>query len=440
MRPPADYQFEIFKKFSNQDAYPLANRWLAFITGLPGIMQGEITGELRRGSPSVNKIEIIIASEKPESSRKAICDLLTSKGYDYEKRNNHVDIQLENGLELTIWVAGEKNFGSLLHNTTGSQSHLNWFSLKAAQRGLDYQEGELQQNENPISFSQEIDLFEYVKMPYIPPEIREGWLENEFFKSPQTNRLVASENLKADLHVHSDWSDGSDTMEMMAQAAIDNKLSLIAFTEHSPHLLSRRYTDHTYLFKQQVEIDKLNQKFSPQLKILKGVEVDILEDGSLDLSDDLLARMEVVIASMHTRFDLPKDVITTRFLKAINNPFVNIIGHPGGRLFPMSDYTDVDWDEIFKAAAFNQVALEINSHKSHPLFDGQRVHLAARQGVPIIINSDAHHTGMFKNNLYGAFIARRAGLGNSQVINTWPTEDIQAWLKDKNQSAQRGNI
>ena len=177
--------------------------------------------------------------------------------------------------------------------------------------------------------------------------------------------------------MHSDWSDGVDSMESMVLSAIQNNLKLIAFTEHSPHILRNRYLDHTYLFNQQKEIDGLNQKFSTRIKILKGVEVDILGDGSLDLTDAILERMEIVIASMHTKFDQSREMITSRFIKAIENPYVNIIGHPGGRLYPMSDYTDLNWDQVFQAAANNQVALEINSHKSHPLFDGQRVNQAA---------------------------------------------------------------
>ena len=440
MQAPKNYQFEVFKKFNNQDAYPLAERWLSIVCSLPQISRGEITGELRRGKPSISKIEILVASPQPAAARNSICDMLSSRRYGFESQSDFVLLNLENGMQISIWLTTDERFGSILHATTGSQAHLNWFALRAAQAGFKYENGGLFYNERFLSFAQEKLLFQKIDLPFIPPELREGALESLTIASDRQFNLVDRKDLCADLHVHSTWSDGIDSMENMVKAAINNNLELIAFTDHSPHIMKKRYTDHTYLFKQQNEIDALKREYGSRLQILKGVEVDILDDGSLDLTDDILSKMEIVIASMHTHFDQPIEIITNRYLKAIQNPYVNIIGHPGGRLFPMSDFTYVDWDIIFRAAAMNNVALEINSHKSHPLFDGERVYQAALQGVPIVINSDAHHTGMFENSLYGTFIARRAGLQKSQVINTWRSEDIKFWLNTKGKSTHRCNI
>ena len=431
MKPLKKYQFEIFKKFNNQDAHPLANKWLTILRQIPLIDQAELTGELRRGEPSVEKIEMAASSPNPMFAISTLCELLDGRNLAYVPLDNRVIFHLESGIEITIWIAETRQFGNMLHFTTGSQSHLDWFSEQVFRHGFQYQNGNLNQNGHSLEFKNEVDLYGCVSLPLIPPELREGLFENEFISSPRRHKLITREDIQADLHVHSDWSDGVDSLERMVQAAVSNGLSLIAFTDHSPYLLHSRYTDHSYLFDQYKEIDQLNIKYDSQLKILKGVETDILEDGSLDLANDILENMDIVIASMHTKFDLPKEKITARYIRAIEHPMVNIIGHPGGRLYPMSDYTDMDWEKIFQAAAFHQVALEINSHKSHPYFDGQQVNLAAKNGVPITLNSDSHHTGMFENSIYGIFIARRAGLSKSQVINTWPIEDIQDWLRKK---------
>jgi DNA polymerase (family 10) len=215
----------------------------------------------------------------------------------------------------------------------------------------------------------------------------------------------------------------------MAEAAVSNGLALIAITDHSPGVLRGRYQDHSYLFEAHPEIDALNRKYTGTLEILKGVEVDIRLDGSLDLDDEVLASMDIVIASIHSAYDQPEEIITARYLRAISNPFVNIIGHPGGRLYPMVDVSDLDWDTIIPAAASQSVALEVNSHKAQPLFDEHKVRQAAEMGVLIAMDSDAHHTGMFADTRYGLFIARRAGLRKEQVLNAWTKEQIRSWLR-----------
>jgi DNA polymerase (family 10) len=161
------------------------------------------------------------------------------------------------------------------------------------------------------------------------------------------------------------------------------------------------------------------------------VEVDILPDGTLDLPEELLARMDLVVASMHVQLDQPREIATARLIHAIENPYVNIIGHPGGRIYPMLDVIDLDWERVYRAAAYNQVALEINSHKSHPIFDDKKARAAADLGVHIALNSDSHNTSMMANSRFGIALARRANLKNDQVINTWSIRHLKLWLRQK---------
>ncbi len=439
MKQLINFEFELFKKINNQDAFPLAERWLAAIRKLPRITAAEISGELRRGKSAVNQIEIATASTQPAGALADITYLGGSRQV-FSERDDQVVFHFDNGVNLIVWVSEPARFGNLLQHTTGSQAHNEWLARIAGRRGLNYQSGVIQQGDQPLNFANETELYKFLKLPCIPPELREGVLESEWLSAKSGQHLITQKDILADLHVHSIWSDGKNSLEEMAEAAVENGLSLIAITDHSPYLLRKRYADHSYLLRQQEEISCLRQRYSGRLEILKGVEVDIFPDGSLDLAEEVLDHIDIIIASVHTDLDQPQEIITARYIRAIEHPFVHIIGHPGGRLFPMTDISDLDWDSIFQAAARHQVALEINSHKSHPLFDDQKVRRAASSGIPIALNSDSHHAGMFADSRYGLLIARRAGLKKDQIINTWPLERIKSWLREKVPSARGSKI
>jgi DNA polymerase (family 10) len=428
MKQFIDYPFELFKKIDIQDAYPLAERWLAAISALPGISAAEISGDLRRGRPAVTEVEIAAASPEPASAMAEIIRLAGGQ-QQFTQWDDRVVFHFENGIDLVIWLTGPAGFGSLLHATTGSQAHHQWLSLKAALKGLKYESGLIWRQDVPQAFADEAALYEHLDLPCVPPEIREGFLEGDWLFSAESHPLISGQDIIADLHVHTNRSDGKNSLAEMAEAAVSNGLALIAITDHSPGVLRGRYQDHSYLFEAHPEIDALNRKYTGTLEILKGVEVDIRLDGSLDLDDEVLACMDIVIASIHSAYDQPEEIITARYLRAISNPFVNIIGHPGGRLYPMVDVSDLDWDTIIPAAASQSVALEVNSHKAQPLFDEHKVRQAAEMGVLIAMDSDAHHTGMFADTRYGLFIARRAGLRKEQVLNAWTKEQIRSWLR-----------
>ena len=437
MKQFIDYPFELFKKIDIQDAYPLAERWLAAIRAIPAISTADISGDLRRGKPAVTQVEIAAASSDPSA---AMADIIHQAGdqQNFSQFDNNVICHFDNGIDLVIWLSNPASFGSLLHATTGSQAHHQWLSLKAALKGLKYESGLIWHRDQPLAFTDECAVYDHLGLPCIPPEIREGFLEDEWLCSAERDPLISGQDISADLHVHTTWSDGKNSIAEMAETAVNQGLALIAITDHSPGVLRGRYQDHSYLFKAHAEIDALNRAYAGRLEILKGVEVDIRLDGTLDLADEILARMDIVIASIHSAYDQLEELITARYLKAISNPYVNIIGHPGGRLYPMVDVSELDWDSIIPHAASHQVALEINSHKAQPLFDEFKVRQAAERGALIAMDSDAHHTGMFADTRYGVFIARRAGLRKDHVINTWSNEQIRSWLRKKRKLTHGG--
>jgi DNA polymerase (family 10) len=283
-----------------------------------------------------------------------------------------------------------------------------------------------------IGFASEEDFFSELSITPVPPELREAkHIANNSFKANVAS-LVTQLDLKADLHVHTTYSDGKNSLEDMVKEAISRNLKIIAITDHSPSLLPERYSDESYIFAQIREIDELRKKYSNRIEILKGVEADILPDGQIDLSSELAIQLDIVVASLHVALNQPREIITPRLIRAIENPLVNIIGHPGGRLYPLSDITDLDWERIFRAAAYNHVALEINSHKSHPIFDDEKVSQAASLGVDIALNSDSHNSKMLEQSRFGVAIARRAGLTSEQIINCWSYPHLKLWLKRRN--------
>jgi DNA polymerase (family 10) len=433
-----DYQFEIFKKFSSHDAYPEAEKWLELLKSIAGVIKAEITGALRRGKSIVGNIEIAVAAQDAES---VIASLLGMDGYSEvgEASLESLNLLLTSGIEMVIWFSKPESYGSLLQYTTGSLSHNNLIEQRAEALNMQYQDGKLRANGVLAAFDNEASLYSTLGLPLIPLELREGNndLDNPSIQS--FSHLIVQSDIRSDLHVHTNFSDGKNSTEEMVCGALIRNLSCIAITDHSPSLLYKRYKDDSYFLEQHELIDQLRKKYGAHITIFKGIEADILPNGDVDLSAALMRKMDIVVASLHVDLDQPREEITSRLIRAIENPFVDIIGHPGGRLFPLADITDLDWERVFRAAAYKQVALEINSHKSHPLFDGEKVRMAAAMGVPIALNSDSHSTAMLDQSRFGISIARRAGLNSDQVINTWSPNHLKLWLKQRRKaiSAER---
>jgi DNA polymerase (family 10) len=425
----SNYEFEIFKKFSSHEAMPMAEQWLNRFISLPEITHGEVTGELRRGKYSIEHIDLLLCTENMLEAHESIRDAVYPTFIQEEERS-HISLLLHSGIKLVVWLAEPQDYVGRLLQTTGSDNHLTQLSQAALKKG--YQFFENGEGVSPFlqKMEKEEDIYRKLEIPWIPPELRESGEEVDHPEDFHLDDLVNPADIQSDLHVHSTWSDGKNSIAEMAEAGIQRGLSFLSICDHSPFLLSK-YTDASYFAKQAEEIDQVNKDLNGCFTILKGVEVDIMPDGTLDLPVELLDKMDLVVASMHVQLDQPQEIATARLIRAIENPYVNIIGHPGGRIYPMLDVIDLDWERVYRAAAFNQVALEINSHKSHPIFDDKKAHAAADLGVHIALNSDSHNTGMMSNSRFGIALARRADLKSDQVINTWSIRHLKLWLHQK---------
>jgi DNA polymerase (family 10) len=274
----------------------------------------------------------------------------------------------------------------------------------------------------------EEEVYGTLGLPWIPPELREDRGEIQAAKSNKLPKLIEVKDIKADLQVHSTWSDGKLSMLEMAQAAAKRGIKVIAFTDHSVSLGVTGGLSMEAHKKQAAEIKQAQKKLGEKILILHASEVEIRADGALDYPDEFLATLDLVLASLHTSLRQPREKATQRLLNAIRNPHVDIIGHPTGRLIPDREGADLDMDAVLAAAAESGVALEINAHPARLDLDDVYARRAKEMGIPISINTDAHSEGDLDLLFYGVAIARRAWLTKEDVINCWPVKKLLGWL------------
>jgi DNA polymerase (family 10) len=339
------------------------------------------------------------------------------------------------GVQIDLRVVPPGSFGAALQYFTGSKEHNVQLRSRARDRGLtmnEYGVFELDKNgeprRSPVAGDTEEGVYEAVGLPWIPPELREGRGEIAIAERGELPDLVSARDIRGDLHMHTTATDGENTLAEMARAAIERGLSYIAITDHGKRVTMAGGLDRKRLLAQWDQIDRFNESLQtaacadgckhPKLVVLKGIEVDMLEKGGLDLPDEVLARADWVVASLHYGQNQPRDQITARILEAIENPHVSVIGHPTGRLINRRPAYDVDIERVIDAAARTGTFLEINANPIR--LDLDDVHAAAARlaGVKIVISTDAHSTRGFDVLRYGVLQARRAGLTADDVANT----------------------
>ena len=419
------------KRLPIDKALTIAEKWLEKLRGLKGLKNVEISGSLRRWKPTIGDLDFVGASDE---QAQVMQDFTALNGIKQilSQGNNKTSVVTEEGLNLQLWLQPPERFGSLLQFVTGSKDHnvrLREFSLK---QGFSLSErGFVDQELKEKLCPKEADVYQNLGLPYIFPEMREDRGEIQSAIKNELPTLVSIDDICADLHVHTNWSDARASMEDMVQAAIKRGLKVLAITDHSNATNGVNGLDEKRLKEQAVEIQKLREKYSSLITLLHGIEAEILEDGSLDLAEETLSKLDIVVASLHEYLYQPRKVISARLVKAIRNPLVDIIAHPGGRELPRTNGADLNWDEVFNAARENQVALEINCNPVHMDMDEVHARSANEFGVLISIDTDSHAIHKFENLKFGVSVARRAWVDKQAVINTWPTKKIIGWLKNR---------
>ncbi len=409
---------------------PIGLRWLNCLRELPGIQQVELAGSLRRWKPTIGDLDLVAAAEDPAAIMDAFVrhpDVVRVLAHGENKSS----IELSNGLNVQLWIQPQEKFGSLLQFVTGSKEHNVRLRELAQRKGLSLSEhGITNADGKEQFFENEHDLYRALGLDWIPPELREDRGEIQAALEHRLPDLITLQDLQAELHSHSTWSDGAMSIREMAHAAKARGLKMLAVTDHTHSLGIANGLDAPRLRQQRKEIDAVQAELGDELILLQGAEVEIKADGTLDLPDEVLAELDIVIASLHVSLRQPREEITQRLLRAIRNPHVDVIGHPSGRLLPNREGADLDWEAILAAAREENVALEINANPSRLDLDEVHARRAAELGILLSINTDAHSPADLELAEYGVSVARRAWLNAAQVLNTRSPVEIRRWLAE----------
>jgi DNA polymerase (family 10) len=393
---------------------------------VPGIT-ATYAGSLRRARPTVGDLDLLAAAEHTAAVTAAFTQLPQVAGI-IGVGDVKASVQLHSGLRCDLLVVAPERLGSALQHFTGSKEHNIHFRRLAQERGLKFSEQGFERADGGlITCTDEAAVYAVLDLPYIAPELREDAGEIEAAAAGRLPALVALSDMRADLHMHSRWSDGRATIAAMAAAAAARGLAYIAITDHSAYLGVTGGVDAARLREQAAEVAAVNAEYAQRgspFRVLHGVEVDITPDGALALPDAALAELDLVIASLHVSLRQPREQITARLLQAIANPHVDLIGHPTGRILNRRPGADLDMEAIFQAAAAHGVILEINAGPDRLDLDAGHVRRALELGVDLSVNSDAHHPDDLAWLRFGVLTARRGWAPAERVVNTWPLERL----------------
>ncbi len=405
-----------------------AEQILKDLLSVPGVQNGSIAGSCRRRLESCGDLDLLVTSSSDDVmdalSRHRLVTEVLSRG------PTKLRVRLRDGIELDLRNVPDESFGAALQYFTGSKEHNIVIRRRAIDRGLKLNEYGLFREEQLVAGRTEEEIYAALDLDWIPPELRENRGEIELAEQHKLPELVTLADIQADLHMHTTATDGQATIREMIEAAIARGRQYIAITDHSKRVSMARGLDAERLREHWSEIRQIREEYS-NIHVLCGIECDILEDGEMDLDDDVLSEADWVIAVLHYGLKQPREMIMKRLLNAIRNPHVDAIGHPSGRMVGRRAGADIDYPTFLKAAADHGVLLEINAHPNR--LDLTDIHAAAARdlGIPIVINTDAHSTEGMDVMEYGVDQARRAGLTKSDVANCLPYDQFWKLLRSR---------
>ena len=383
-------------------------------------------GSLRRMKEIVHDIDILAASTDVEKTMKTFLSLRFIESV-LAQGPTKASVRVQDDLQVDLRVVEPKSWGAAMHYFTGSKAHNIRMRERAIKQGLKLNEyGLFDANDKYIAGAQEEEIFEKLGLPYIPPVLREDWGEMEAAAQGKLPNIVQLEDIRGDLHMHTTWTDGKYTTEEMVEAARNRGYKYVAITDHSKSLGVAGGLSDEDLMKHTDECRALDAKFS-DIRVLAGTEVDIRQDGTLDYSDELLAKLDFVVASLHSGFKQDKASLTMRVVRAMQNPYVRVIGHPTGRLLGDRDAYEIDLDEIMKEAARTRTCLEVNSNFHRLDLNDTHCRKAREMGVRVMINTDSHNYDDLLNLPYGVATAQRGWIEKDHVLNAQPVEEMLAF-------------
>ena len=429
-----DYR-RIAGRFLIDTAEELAEKLVEFLLAVPGIKEATPAGSLRRGRETVGDLDILVTGKAcidAEPRQELIQHLLRFPGLMdiMAQGDNKVSFRHRNGMQVDVRLLPPESFGAAMQYFTGSKAHNVALRQRALKMGFTLNEYSLANLEDnrPVASKTEKEIYAKLGLDFIAPELRENLGELEAAANHTLPKLLELSDIRGDVHMHTVETDGRNTIEEMAEAARARGYQYMAITDHSNNLaFANGLTDERAVA--HIERIRAVEKKMGGIRIFAGIEVDILSDGSLDLSDSVLEQMDIVIASVHSLFNQDRAQMTERLLKAISNPNTSLLGHPTGRLLLRRDAYQFDLDAILKAAAEHKVAMELNSYPDRLDLSDVHLRMAKQHGVKIVINTDSHHTSHMEKLRYGVTQARRAWLTKDDVLNTRPAGKFAEAMK-----------
>lgn len=429
-----DYR-RIAGRFCLDDADKIAQQMMKHLAGLPGIEKITPAGSLRRGRETVGDLDILVTGKccGNEKQREVVIDRITNFPGILQvlvRGENKVSFRLRSGMQVDVRLLPPDSFGAAMQYFTGSKTHNVALRQRALKMGFTLNEYGLAELESGkrVAGKTEEEIYAKLKLEYIPSELRENCGEIEAAAAHNLPVLLETTDLQGDVHMHTVETDGRNTIEEMAEAAREHGYKYMAITDHSKNLAFANGLDDKRALQHIEKIRKADAD-AKGIRILAGIEVDILADGDLDLSDSVLKEMDLVIASVHSAFNQDAAKMTERLLRAVNNPHISFVGHPTGRILLRRDAYQYDMEAVLNATAKNKVAMELNAYPDRLDLCDRHLRMAKERGVKIVINTDSHHTSHLDKIKYGVLQARRAWLTKEDVLNTLPVEKFAKAMK-----------
>lgn len=421
-------------------AYPAAHAILQTLLALPQALEGAVAGSIRRARPTIGDVDLLVAVRTMDDAAPIMDAFVTQQqvsrvlGHGPTKSS----VELHSGLQVDLRVLEKARWGTALAYFTGSQQHNIKMRERALAQGYSLNEhalspvdaaGNIIEDAPKRLFDTEEGLYEALGLPWVAPELREDAGELEAAEKKALPTLITLDDIQSDLHMHTVWSDGKATVREMAEAARARGRKFIVITDHSVGATIANGLSVERLLAQQEEVRRVDAEMGGSIRVFHGTEMEIKADGSLDFPDEILAQLDFVIASLHVSLRQPREQITARLLNAIKNPHIDLIGHPRGQLIPDREPADLDMDAVLAAARESGIALEINANPARLDLEAQYARRAVGMGIPLAIDTDAHSVPELDLMHYGIRTARRGWVEAASVLNTWPVEKFESWVR-----------
>jgi DNA polymerase (family 10) len=418
-------------RFLLGEILPIANEVLKKLQSLPEVERADTGGSVRRMKETIGDLDFLVISSNPEK----VMDFFVSLPgvvKVWGKGATKSSVRLKEGFDMDIRVIPPESYGAALQYFTGSKDHNIALRKIAIDNGFKLSEYGLFLDSRMIAAVSEEEVYGKLGMPWIPPELRENRGEIEAALAGRLPELIGYGDLKGDLHVHCNWDGGANSIEQIAEAALALGYEYVGISDHTKFLKIERGLDEDKLIARNKEIDQLNEKLAQagkRFRVLKGCEANILADGGIDITDEVLAELDYVIAGIHSNFRMPRNEMTRRILKAMSNPHVDIISHPTGRILKRREEYEVVFDDLLRAARETGTILEINSYPERLDLGDVNILAAKQLGIRMVINTDAHQVDQLHLIRFGISQARRGWAEKKDVINAWPVDELLKMMK-----------